>query len=40
MKLRRGGRPGLPVPNRPYDFSGRKATVNERVEEAYSSEAV
>ena len=22
----RGGRPGLPVPNNPYDFCGRKAT--------------
>ena len=24
----RGGRPGLPVPNRPYGFCGRKATLN------------
>ena len=24
----RGGRPGLPVPNRPYGVCGRKATVN------------
>ena len=25
---RRGGRPGLPVPNKPYGFCGRKATLN------------
>ena len=25
----RGGRPGLPVPNTPYSFRGRKATLNE-----------
>ena len=25
----RGGRPGLPVPNSPYGFCGRKATLNE-----------
>ena len=24
----RGGRPGLPVPNKPYGLCGRKATVN------------
>ena len=24
----RGGRPGLPVPNEPYDFCGREATLN------------
>ena len=24
----RGGRPGLPVPNKPYDLCGRKATLN------------
>ena len=23
-----GGRPGLPVPNKPYGFCGRKATLN------------
>ena len=25
----RGGRPGLPVPNKRYGFCGRKATLNE-----------
>ena len=25
----RGARPGLPVPNSPYGFCGRKATLNE-----------
>ena len=29
----RGGRPGLPVPNSPYGLRGRKATLNERVED-------
>ena len=24
----RGGRPGLPVPNKPYGFSGRKAPLS------------
>ena len=24
----RGGRPGLPVPNKPYGFCGREATLN------------
>ena len=24
----RGGRPGLPVPDKPYGFCGRKATLN------------
>ena len=27
----RGGRPGLPVPNSPYDLCGRKATLNDRL---------
>ena len=27
----RGGRPGLPVPNKPYGVSGRKATLNYTV---------
>ena len=27
----RGGRPGLPVPNKPYGLCGRKATLNSRV---------
>jgi len=27
----RGGRPGLPVPNRPYGFCGRKATLNSNL---------
>ena len=26
----RGGRPGLPVPNKPDGFCGRKATLNRR----------
>ena len=26
----RGGRPGLPVPDSPYGFCGRKAILNER----------
>ena len=26
----RGGRPGLPVPNKPYGFCGRKAALNGR----------
>ena len=25
----RGGRPGLPVPNKPYGFCGRKATLQQ-----------
>ena len=25
----RGGRPGLPVPNKPRGFCGRKATLNQ-----------
>ena len=25
----RGGRPGVPVPNNPYGFCGRKAALNE-----------
>ena len=29
----RGGRPGLPVPNRPYGFCGRKAILEEEEEE-------
>lgn len=28
-----GGHPGLPVPNRPYGHSGRKATLNECMRE-------
>ena len=28
---RRGGRPGLPVPNSPYGLCGRKATLNEQL---------
>ena len=27
----RGGRPGLPVPNNPFGFCGRKATFEEAV---------
>ena len=27
---RRAGRPGLPVPNKPDGFSGRKTTVNQK----------
>ena len=30
VSKRRGGRPGLPVPNSPYGLCGRKATLNER----------
>ena len=29
VKARRGGRPGLPVPNSPYGVCGHKATLNE-----------
>ena len=29
----RGGRPGLPVPNSPYGFCGRKATLKNRAQE-------
>ena len=25
----RGGRPGVPVPNKPYGFCGRKAALNQ-----------
>ena len=32
VKDRRGGCPGLPVPNSPYGLCGRKATLNERDE--------
>ena len=32
-----GGRPGLPVPNKPYGFCGRKATLNIRVQELCES---
>ena len=28
VKVSRGGRPGLPVPNNPYGLCGRKATLN------------
>ena len=35
---RRGGRPGLPVPNSPYGLCGRKVTLNQRA--AQSSGAV
>ena len=31
----RGGRPGLPVPNRPYGLCGRKATLNDEQERFY-----
>ena len=31
---RRGGRPGLPVPNKPYGLCGRKATFEEEEDEA------
>ena len=31
---RRGGRPGLPVPNKPYGLCGRKATFEEEDDEA------
>ena len=27
----RGGRPGLPVPNKPHGFCGRKATLNQKM---------
>ena len=33
MKKRRGGRPGLPVPNSSYGHCGRKATLKNRVQE-------
>ena len=33
----RGGRPGLPVPNSPYDLCGRKATFEEENDELCSS---
>ena len=29
----RGGRPGLPVPNSPFGFCGRKATLKNRIQE-------
>ena len=32
----RGGRPGLPVPNKPYGLCGRKATLNYRISELRS----
>ena len=25
----RGGRPGLPIPNKPHGFCGRKTTLNQ-----------
>ena len=28
VKAEVGGRPGLPIPNSPYDLCGRKATLN------------
>ena len=30
---RRGGRPGLPVPNSPYGLCGRKATLTKKRED-------
>ena len=32
VKASRGGRPGLPVPNRPYGFCGRKAPLQKKKE--------
>ena len=31
----RGGRPGLPVPNKPYGLCGRKATLGEEEENLF-----
>ena len=36
----RGGRPGLPVPNSPYDLCGRKATLEEEASQFQSSGTV
>ena len=33
----RGGRPGFPVPNSPYCFCGRKATLKNRAQELCES---
>ena len=31
LRESRGGRPGLPVPNKPYGFCGRKATLKQNL---------
>ena len=35
----RGGRPGLPVPNKPYGFRGREVTLNSNWQLPFRSEA-
>ena len=36
---RRGGRPGLPVPNSPYGLCGRKATLTKKKEDVIQTES-
>ena len=39
-EFRRGGRPGLPVPNSPYGLCGRKATLNLNSEKRTSVDRI